>query len=102
MNLELLQKIKMTLQKCIQEIDQYDGADSVSKMEDIKSEITKLSYQGKLAYTIQELSERSSIPVKTLYGYEKKGLLKVTKPEKGKKIVLTEDVLIFLKTIKSK
>ncbi len=102
MNLERRERIKMYLQKCLQELEQDDVQSSAAIISELKTEIRQLTLQEKLAFTLQELSERTSIPVKTLYGYEKKGILKTTEPDKGKKIVLKEDVINFLNTIRSK
>ncbi len=101
MNLASRNRMQTLLEEAIKILYQSEGTEIAR--EEIRSDLNELLLgREKLAFTMKELSDKVSIPVKTLYYYEKQGLLQTTNLEKGNKIVSREDALNFLKSLKAR
>lgn len=91
--------VKMALD-AIEGIEHEDR--TAALLQSINSNMLQLLYSHKDAYTIKEVKDRTGISVKTLYRFEKEGILKTISTGGMKKIVTREDLTNFLTLLKSR
>lgn len=97
MNFEEVKDLKVLLKKLLDHLDniQLEGRMETT-LDSIRKSVVKLAYVHKDAFTIREVSDRTGIPVKTLYRYQKQGILKTIDKPGMKTLVSHEGILNFL------
>ena len=87
-------------------IEALDGIEheeqTTALLNSINSNMLQLRYSDKEAFTLKEVSDRTGVPVKSLYRYEKEGILKTISTKGVKKIVIREDLTNFLTQLKNR
>jgi hypothetical protein len=102
MNPDEIVQLKGLLEKLWRWLDQIEFQErNEAALNAINSNMLRLLYRDKDAFTLKEVSERTNIPVQQLYRYEKQGLLKTISRDGIVKLVMQEDIINFLKTLRN-
>ncbi len=101
MNSDEIVQLKGLLEKLWRWLDQIEFQErNEAALHAINSNMLRLLYRDKDAFTLKEVSERTNISVQQLYRYEKRGQLKTINREGMVKLVMQEDITNFLKTLR--
>lgn len=104
MNLEQIRRIRLHLDEALKEMNAVEAAASTELplRSMLKNALEEIKMQDALSMTMKEASRRTGISVQALHRYEKAGKLKTRKPAGGARIVLRDDLLIFLRELDTK
>ena len=101
--MDKIELLKTHLKNALDVLEEIKAEErGTSILNSINSNMLKLLYSYKDAFTFKEISSRTGISVKTLYRYEKEGSLKTISKRGMKKIVTQEDLTNFLIQLKGK